>query len=114
MIIITKLAQEVAAGPFTHPSPVGVVLSPLLPKKVPGQFRLIHDLSFPKDNSVNSHIAKLHAEVYYELLDECVSIVREIGQGCLVATADIKGAFRTIPVHPADHRLLGLTWQDKY
>ena len=59
-------------------------------------------------------MAKLHAEVYYELLDDCVSIVREIGQRCLVATADIKEAFRIIPIPPADHRLLGLTWQDKY
>ena len=89
--VTTKFAQEVAAGriagPFTHPSPVGVVLSPLgvVPKKVSGQFRLIHDISFPKDNSVNSHIAKLHSKVHYELLDDCVSIIREIGQGCLVA-----------------------------
>ena len=118
--VTAKLAQEVAAGhiagPFTHPSPVGVVLSPLgfVPKKVPCQFRLIHDLSFPKDNSVNSHITKLHSEVHYELLDDCVSIIREIGQGCLVAKADIKDAFRIIPIHPADHRLLGMTWQEKF
>ena len=118
--VTTKLAQEVAAGriagPFTHPSPVGVVLSPLgvVPTKVPGQFRLIHDLSFPKDKSVNSHIAKLHSEVHCELLDDCVSIIREIGQGCLMGKADIKDAFRIIPIHPTDHRLLVMTWQDKY
>ena len=90
-------------------SPLGVV-----PEKVPGQFRLIHDLSFPKDNSVNSHIVKLLSEVHYELLDDCVSVIREIGQGCLMAKADIKDVFRIIPIHPADHRLLGMTWQDKY
>ena len=76
-------------------SPLGIV-----PKKVPGQFCLILDLSFPKDNSVNSHIAKLHSEVHYELLDDCVAITRQTGQGCLVAKADIQDAFRIIPIHP--------------
>ena len=72
--VTSKLAQEVAvgriAGPFHSPSPPGVVLSPLgvVNKKVPGQFRLIHDLSCLKGDSVNSHIAKIHSEVHYELL----------------------------------------------
>ena len=93
--VTAKLAQVVAAGkiagPFHSPSPPGVVLSPLgvVDKKVPGQFHLIHDLTFPKRDSVNSHIAKIHSEVHYELLDDCVTIIREIGPGCLVAKADI-------------------------
>ena len=118
--VTAKLAQEAAAGrnagPFHSPSPPGVMLPPLgvVDKKVPGQFRLIHDLSFPKGDSVNSHIAKLHSEVHYELLDDCVTIIREIGPGCLVAKADIKDAFRIIPIHPADHRLLGMSWQGQF
>ena len=54
-----KLIQEVKAGriagPFDTPpfnifcaSPLGVV-----PKKIPGEFRLIHHLSFPRGVSVN-------------------------------------------------------------
>jgi hypothetical protein len=118
--VTAKLAQEAAAGrnagPFHSPSPPGVMLPPLgvVDKKVPGQFRLIHDLSFHKGDSVNSHIAKLHSEVHYELLDDCVTIIREIGPGCLVAKADIKDAFRIIPTHPADHRILGMSWQGQF
>ena len=84
--------------------PLGV-----LDKKATAQFRLIHDLSFPKGSSVNSYIDKLYTEVQHELLDDCVTIIREIGQGCLVAKADIQEAFRIIPIHPADHRLLAMT-----
>ena len=75
------------------------------------QFRLIHDLSFPKEDSVNSRIAKIHSEVHYELLDDCVSINCEIGPGCLVAKADIKDAFRIIPIHSAD---LGMSRQGHF
>jgi hypothetical protein len=57
-----KLAKEISqgriAGPFDelpfvnkHISPIGVV-----PKKEAGQYRLIHHLSYPKDNSINDHI----------------------------------------------------------
>ena len=54
----TKLNHELAmgrvAGPFDSPTPPDLIISPLgvVPKKTPGEYRLIHDLSFPKDNSV--------------------------------------------------------------
>ena len=86
-------------------SPLGVV-----PKRVPGECRLIHDLNFPKNNSVNSHIDKSQTEVHYELLDHCVSIIHRLGANCRIAKADIKDAFRIIPIHPADYYLFGFTW----
>ena len=115
-----KLEHEVAMGriegPFLIPTPPNVVLSPLgvVPKKVPGEFRLIHDLSFPKGDSVNSHIDRSFTEVHYELLDHCISIIRSLGPNCQIAKADIKDAFRIIPIHPNDHKLLGFSWQGKF
>ena len=74
-------------GPFLSPTPPNVILSPLgvVPKKGAGEYRLIHDLSFPKGNSVNSNIDRVYSEGHYELLDYCVSIVRRMGVGCQIA-----------------------------
>ena len=85
-----KLNREAAMGrirgPFLSPTPPNVILSPLgvVPKKGAGEYRLIHDLSFPKGNSVNSNIDGVYSEVNYELLDYCVSIVRRMGVGCQI------------------------------
>ena len=118
--VSAKLDREIAigriAGPFPTPTPNDLVISPLgvVPKKVCGEYRLIHDLSFPKNNSVNSHIDKSHTEVHYEQLDHCVSIIHGLGTNCLIAKADIKDAFRIIPIHPDDYHLLGFMWQGQY
>ena len=54
-----KLSREIdmgrVAGPFDVLTPTDIILSPLsvVPKKNPGEFGLIHDLSFPKLDSVN-------------------------------------------------------------
>ena len=82
--VTTKLSREIGmgrvAGPFDVPTPADVILSPLgvVPKKTPGEYKLIHDLSFPKLDSVNSHIEKVYTEVTYELFDHCLSIVPTI------------------------------------
>ena len=56
----------------------------------------------------------MYTEVTYEILDHCLSIIQSIGPGCLIAKADIKDAFRIIPIHPEDYRLLGFTWRDHF
>ena len=102
-------------GPFESPLPNSII-SPLglVPKKDRGQYRLIHDLSFPRNNSVNSHIDPVFTAVSYELLDHCIDIIVKLGKGCWIAKADLKDAFRILPIHPSDYRLLGFTWQGKY
>ena len=35
-------------------------------------------------------------------------------QGALLVKADIKEAYRMIPVHPHDHHLLGVRWNNSY
>ena len=50
--------KERIAGPFLNPPFQNLVCSPLglIPKNIPGQFRLIHDLSFPKGAILSIHI----------------------------------------------------------
>ena len=39
--------------------------------------------------------------------------VSELGCGTEIAKADIKVAYRQVPVHPQDRPLLAMHWQDK-
>ena len=119
-IVMDKLAQEIKldriAGPFLQTPLIDFISSPLglVPKKSSSEFRLIHDLSFPRSDSVNSHIDPTHTAVQYEDLDHCISIINSLGQNSLIAKTDLKDAFRILPVHPNDYRLLGFTWKGLY
>ena len=64
------------AGPFDEPPFSDFLVSPLgvVPKKEPGKFRLIHDLSFPLDVSVNDFIDPAEARVHYESFDHLVAV----------------------------------------
>ena len=116
-IVEQKLRHEISlgrvAGPFQEipfpnfqSSPLGLV-----PKHDPGKFRLIHDLSFPKGDSINFYTSKEFTTVQYESLDRVVELVMSCGPRCLIAKADIQEAFRLIPIRPQDYPLLGFTWQ---
>ena len=39
-------------------------------------------------------------------------LIRTLGGGCLLAKLDLKEAYRAVPVHPSDQRLLGVAWDD--
>ena len=104
------------AGPFSAPPFPNLVVSPLglIPKKEPGKFHIIHDLSFPKGNSVNFGMPKECCSVSYENYDYLISLLTSVGQGCFIAKADIDLVFRIIPVHPDDYHLLGFRFGGQY
>ena len=91
-VVQEKIAKEVQEGrvfgPFTTPplvSPLGIV-----PKKTPGEFRLILHLSYPDGGSVNDAIPQELCTICYTSFDEAVSIVRRCGVGAELAKCDIK------------------------
>jgi hypothetical protein len=115
-----KLSKELAAGrlagPFIaapfHPfrvSPFGLV-----PKKSPGEFRLIHHLSFPRGSSVNDGMTPDNTSAHYATVADAIRLIKAAGKGCFLAKTDIKNAFRIIPIRPEDHCLLGMKWCGKY
>ena len=114
--INTGLSRKRISGPFPHPPLLQFKTSPLgvVPKSEPNKFRIIHDLSFPAYNSVNSNIPKEYAEVCYDSIDTVLAMVRQFGKGSLMAKSDIKDAFRIVPVSPHDYHLLGFTWRDQF
>lgn len=104
------------AGPFKAPpfpifcvSPLGVV-----PKKTPGEFCLIHHLSFPPGASINDDILSEHAPVAYSRVDDAIFLIQQLGRGCFLAKTDIKSAFRIIPISPSDYDLLGMFWHGNF
>ena len=88
-------------------SPLGVI-----PKKhTPGKWRLIVDLSSPKDFSVNDGIPKEFCSLSYVSVDDVAKHVLELGPGTRMAKVDIRSAYRHVPVHPDDRPLLGMQWR---
>ena len=116
----TKMEQELAAeriaGPFTSPPFQSFCVSPLglIPKKTPGDFRLIHHLSFPKGLSINDGILSEDTHVRYATVADAIKLIKRAGPGCYLAKTDIKSAFRIIPIHPNDYPLLGMKWRGLY
>ena len=119
-IVDAKLKKELdahrLAGPFHSPpfpifhvSPIGVV-----PKKLPGEFRLIHHLSYPKGTSINDGISSVNTSVHYATIRDAIHFIKLAGPGCFLAKTDVKNAFRIIPIHPRDYHLLGIKWNGSY
>ena len=119
-IVETKLFKEMEAhrlaGPFpSHPlphfrvSPLGVV-----PQKTPGEYCMIHHLSYPKGMSVNDGISSAFTRVTYATIDDAVRGIKRAGVGSYLAKTDVKHAFRIIPINPLDYHLLGMQWKGKY
>ena len=86
------------AGPFQQVPFPNFQASPLglVPKHEIGKFMLIHDLSFPKGDSINVYTSKEYATVQYESLDIVIDLVRSCGHNSLIAKADIQDAFRLV------------------
>lgn len=106
-----RLAGPLESTPFTEfrVSPLGVV-----PKKVPGEFRMIHHLSFPSGSSVNDGILSANTSVQYATIADAIGLIKQYGKGCFLAKTDIKDAFRIIPIQPSDYPLLGMKWNGLY
>ena len=105
-VVDQKLARELTAhrlaGPFDSPPFSQFRISPLriVPKKSPGEYRLIHHLSYPYGSSVNDGIAFENCTVTYARIDDAIQLIRSAGQDCYLAKTDIQRAFRIIPIHP--------------
>jgi hypothetical protein len=114
-IVTSKLQKEVAlgrvAGPFKAP-PFGgnIIVSPigLTPKKNSNEFRLIFDLSYPRNRSINDGIDPSLCSVEYAHFDAAIQMVQKMGAGCSLFKVDIQSAFRLLPIHPEDFQLLGM------
>jgi len=115
--IISKYPEEEESAGRIHKVKEGeskVQCSPfgVIPKKgKPGKWRFIVNLSAPDGASVNDGIDKELASVAHTSVDEVARRVMAVGRGAELAKADVKSAYRNVPVPPRDRWLLGMRWE---
>lgn len=110
-----EVALGRVAGPFHQLPMQDLVCSPLgLVPKEEGKYHLIHNLSSPSGRSVNEGLDPQLCAVWYTTFDTAIHKLQRLGEGALMAKSDIESAFRLLPVHPDDTRLLGFTFDGKF
>lgn len=115
-----KIEKEIGlgriAGPFQSPPFPTFRVSPIavIPKKASSEFRLIHNLSFPENESVNDYIDKDFCSVKYASIDDAIEMIYNLGKNALLSKCDIKSAFRLLRLAPSEFDLMGFKFQDQY
>ena len=103
------MVGPLAAGSIPlHINRFGVIPKP----HQPGKWRLIVDLSHPAGQSVNDGIQPELCSLAYASVDDAVALIVGLGKGTMLAKLDLESAYRIVPVHPDDRRLLGrMEWK---
>jgi hypothetical protein len=90
---------EALIGPF-RTSPLGVV-----PKPMPGEFRLVQDFSYPRNDalrqSLNSEIDTSSLSCDWGTFQNISTIVIDAPPNTQAATLDVDAAFRRCPIKPS-------------
>ena len=72
------------------------------------------NLSSPAGSSINDGISSEWSSISYVSIDFLLSLVLEAGKGSTSVKADIKEAYRMLPIHPEDQGLLGIQWEGEF
>ena len=109
--------NQAVLGPFkSNPFPNNLVISPLnsVPKK-DNERRVILDLSYPRNSSINDFIEKDEylgekTEIIFPKVDDFVELIKQKGRGCLLFKKDLRRAYRQISIDPGDYSLVAFIW----
>ena len=120
LVIDEYLTKECVAGRVIGPlnpadfPQVQISRFGVIPKKhAANEWRMILDLSYPPGSSVNDGVDRTLSSLSYPSVRDAIKEIAHCGQGCLLAKADVKSAFRIVPVHPDDRLLLGMKWREQ-
>ena len=116
--IWTEKDAGVLVGPFVDPPFVPWVhISPLMSraKADPSKRRIITDLTFPRDKSINAYILKNSAmglirEHSLPTIADLVEELKDTGPNSYLFTVDIARAYKNFVADPLDWPLLCLSW----
>ena len=117
-----ELASMVLYGPYTDPPFIEWThISPLMTreKTQPELRRIITDLTFKDELSINSYIQKNTSLGTYHhhtlpTVDTFLDDFRDHGTGCYMFTFDVKRAYNNFRTCPLDSPLLAIRWDSKY
>ena len=108
-----KLNKEIQegrmAGPFDDVQFENFQVSALAlrPKKTPGEFRLLHNLSYPyNETSINAQISAEDKHVKYASINDAIKKILSLPRGTYAAKTDVARAFKLIPVKPEQYHLI--------
>lgn len=98
---------------WTHVSPL------MTREKGSEQRRVIIDVSYPEENSINAYMYKncslgRQREQTLPSVDDVVKIISEMGSTTYMATTDISRAYNNFVSCPLDWPLLGFKWSDSF
>ena len=106
-IISEEITDELLSGGYVkcsdEPKLIGALLA--IPKP-DGGIRLIHDLSRPNEQSVNFYATKDYRK--YETINDALSLIQP---GWFMAVVDLKSAYCSVHIPPAEHAITGLKWR---
>jgi len=107
----SRTELEHLIGPF-RTSPLGLV-----PKSTPGSFRMIQDMSFPRNDpdisSVNAGIDSDAFPTKWGTFDSVSELILSLPPGCVAAAFDISAAYRITPIHPSQQRWFCVSWRER-
>ena len=118
----TECDKEAMMGPMQgQPFVEWSRVNPMMtrPKRDSSDLRVILDLSFPDQFSVNAAIPKnsLEGSVFKMRLpnpDTLAAKIRELGEDCLLYKVDLSRAYRQLRSDPFDWALLGVQWEESH
>ena len=104
-------ALESLIGPFC------TSLLGLVPKPHSTIFRMIQDLSYPRNEphlqSINAGINSNDFPTEWGTFDIAAATILTLPQGCVAATFDITAAYQLTPTRPEQQHSLCVFWKDK-
>ena len=86
----------------------------VIPKGSSGDWRLILNLSYPENFSINDGISDSNASVSYQGLNFVIDRIILAGRNAFLSKFDIERAYRKIPVRESDRYLLGMRWAEQF
>ena len=102
------ILDEIKAGNYVICNQKPVIVSALgaVPKPDSPDLRLIHDCSMPLGHGVNSYVDIDKQK--FQTLDDAMQMIKH---GYYLAKVDLRHAYCSVPVHPANYPALGLKWR---
>ena len=109
-------------GPYDHPPfAPWCHVSPLMTREKgdPDKRRIITDMTFPLESSINAYIVKngvygCQNEHSLPTVDALARDIAEVGPGVFLATVDISRAYKNFMSDPLDWPLLCFKWDDNF
>ncbi len=113
--IASWIVKGFVAGPFFSPPLENFRSNSILAIPQPDKVRICINVSFPKDNNLNSNIKKHTLEKVVMTSAKLFSYsILECGTGCKLWKFDFQDVYKNVPVPMDDLRLQGFSWLGAY